>query len=248
MLNAWFQGSLGFPSGVRASASLTGGLMIIALFLMKPRYPMNGKEANTTVRYFRVFLQDLPYMIMVLGTLLTLAGLYYPIFFLQLNAIKNGINTHLAFYTIAILNGASVLGRVIPNLLADKLGAFNVIIPCIFLSSVLIFCTLAVKDEAGTMIFAILYGFFSGSYASVIGPVVASTADTDSEIGARLGVCFTFTGFGGLIGTPIAGALLSKSFLWWRPTLFSGISVLFGSACFLTTRYLLSRRKRTQWL
>jgi len=30
--------------------------------------------------------------------------------------------------------------------------------------------------------------------ASVIPPLVASTADTDSEIGARLGVCFTFTG------------------------------------------------------
>jgi hypothetical protein len=30
--------------------------------------------------------------------------------------------------------------------------------------------------------------------ASVLGPMVASTADTDSEIGARLGVCFTFAG------------------------------------------------------
>ena len=30
--------------------------------------------------------------------------------------------------------------------------------------------------------------------ASVVAPMIASTADTDSEIGARLGVCFTFTG------------------------------------------------------
>jgi hypothetical protein len=29
---------------------------------------------------------------------------------------------------------------------------------------------------------------------SVLPPVISSTADTDSEIGARLGVCFTFTG------------------------------------------------------
>jgi hypothetical protein len=61
------------------------------------------------------------------------------------------------------LNGASVLGRVIPNLLADKLGAFNVVFPCVFMSSILVFCTLAVEDAAGTMIFAILYGFFSGA-------------------------------------------------------------------------------------
>ncbi|KIM41319.1 hypothetical protein M413DRAFT_72154 [Hebeloma cylindrosporum] len=194
MLNAWFHGALGFHSGVRASAGLTGGLMIIALFLMKPRYPVNGKKASSTLRYFRVFLQDLPYAIMILGTFLTLAGLYYPIFFLQLNAIKNGMDPHLAFYTLAILNGASGLGRVIPNLLVYRLGAFNVLIPCVFLASVLVFCTLAIKDVAGTMVFAILYGFFSGSYVSVLPPTVGSTADTDSEIGARLGVCFTFTG------------------------------------------------------
>jgi hypothetical protein len=29
---------------------------------------------------------------------------------------------------------------------------------------------------------------------SVLAPMIGSTADTDSEIGARLGVCFTFTG------------------------------------------------------
>ena len=35
-------------------------------------------------------------------TFLTLAGLYYPIFFLQLNAIKNGMDPHLAFYTVSL--------------------------------------------------------------------------------------------------------------------------------------------------
>jgi len=110
------------------------------------------------------------------------------------------------------LNGASVLGRVIPNLLVYRLGAFNVTIPCVFGTSLLIFCTLVIKDVAGTMIFAILYGFFSGACKwiptpsnliivltvaidlSVFLPMINSTADTDSEIGARFGVCFTFTG------------------------------------------------------
>ncbi|KAF8961854.1 major facilitator superfamily domain-containing protein [Flammula alnicola] len=248
MLNAWFHGSLGFHSGVKASAGLTGGLLIISLLLMKPQYPKNAKKAISTLRSFRIFLHDFPYVIMIVGTVLTLAGLYYPIFFLQLNAIKNGISPHLAFYTIAILNGASVLGRVIPNLLVYRFGAFNIIVPCVFISSLLVFCTLAVNDVAGTMIFAILYGFFSGSYASVLPAMVSSTADNDSEIGARLGVCFTFTGFGGLIGTPIAGALLSTSFLWWRPTLFSGMCVFCGASCFFASRFLLSRRKRTQVL
>ncbi|KAF9484040.1 MFS general substrate transporter [Pholiota conissans] len=246
MLNAWFHGSLGFHSGVKASAGLTGGLMLLAIILMKPRYPKNKKKAISTIQSFKVFLPDFPYVIMILGTILSLSGLYYPIFYLQLNAIKNGITPHLAFYTIAILNAASAVGRVVPSLLVYRLGAFNVIIPCVYAASILVFCTLAINNVAGTMIFAILYGFFSGSYASVLPAMVSSTAANDAEIGARLGVCFTFTGFGGLIGTPIAGALLSTSFLWWRPTLFSGICVFGGASCFSIARTFLARRRHTQ--
>ncbi|PPQ63899.1 hypothetical protein CVT24_010366 [Panaeolus cyanescens] len=214
ILNKWFHGSLGFHSGVKASGGLTGGLLIIALILMKPRYPPNPKKAISTFQSFKTFLRDYTYVLMIIGMGTILAGLYYPIFFVQLNAIKNGINPTLAFYTITILNGASVVGRVVPNLFVHKTGPFNMIIPCIFVSALLVFCTLAVDNAPGTIIFAILYGFFSGSYISLLAPVIASTATKDSEIGARLGVCFTFTGLGGLVGTPIAGALLTSSFIW----------------------------------
>ncbi|KAF8810257.1 MFS general substrate transporter [Phlegmacium glaucopus] len=248
MLNALFHGPVGFNSGVKISAGMIAGLLVISLLLMKPRYPQNRKKAVSILHSFRVFLRDLPYVIMILGTTLTLTGLYYPIFFLQLNSIKNGIAPGLAFYTIAILNGSSVIGRVIPNLFVYRFGPFNVIIPCVLIASALVFCTLAVKDVAGTMVFAILYGFFSGSYIGLLAPVIGSTAVNDSEIGARLGVCFTFTGFGGLIGTPIAGALLSSSFIWWRPILFSGLCVFSGALCFFTSRFLIARRKGTSWL
>lgn len=37
----------------------------------------------------------------VTRTILVFAGLYFPIFFVQLNAIKNGIDPELAFYTVS---------------------------------------------------------------------------------------------------------------------------------------------------
>jgi len=67
MLNAWFHGSLGFHSGVKASGALNGGLLLIALVLMQPRYPLNGKKADSTFSNFRGFLRETPYVIMILG-------------------------------------------------------------------------------------------------------------------------------------------------------------------------------------
>jgi len=67
MLNAWFHGSLGFHSGVKASGALNGGLLLIALVLMQPRYPLNRKKADSTFSNFRGFLHETPYVIMIFG-------------------------------------------------------------------------------------------------------------------------------------------------------------------------------------
>ncbi|RDB17264.1 Riboflavin transporter MCH5 [Hypsizygus marmoreus] len=216
MLNRLFHGSLGFHSSVRASAGMCLGLFALALPLLKPRLPPSRRHSSL-LSTFRIFVRDVPYVIMTFGTTITYAGLYFPIFFVQLNAIKNGIEPKLAFYTIAILNTASILGRILPALVVPRVGVFNVVIPCLGAASILIYCTLVVNTAAGTIIFAILYGFFSGTYAGLLGPMIGSLAKSDSEIGARMGICLAFTGIGALVGTPISGALLSTSFIWWRP-------------------------------
>ncbi|KAG6861148.1 hypothetical protein C0995_003416 [Termitomyces sp. Mi166 len=235
MLNKLFYGPAGFHGGVRTSAGLCLGLLAIALLLLRPRFRPK-KSHISTARVFKDFLRDPPYVIMVCGTTVTYTGLYFPIFFLQLNAIKIGINATLAFYTIAILNGASVFGRIFPNMLVNYVGIFNMVIMCTTITGILVFCPLAIKDVAGTMIFSIMYGFFSGA------------SRNNSEIGARLGICFAFTGIGGLVGTPISGALLTGSYIWWRPFLFSGLCVFTGTFCFIVSRHLSSRVKSTHIL
>ncbi|EDR10646.1 uncharacterized protein LACBIDRAFT_317337 [Laccaria bicolor S238N-H82] len=147
-----------------------------------------------------------------------------------------------------IMNAGSAAGRIVPNLFVYRFGVYNVIIPCVFIAAILVICTLAVNTAIGTLIFAVLYGFFSGAYASMLPPMVSSLAKNDGEMGARLGVCFTFTGLGGLVGTPIAGALLSPSFVWWRPILLPSLCVLISALCFTATRFLRVRKKGTQWL
>lgn len=76
-----------------------------------------------------------------------------------------------------MLNGASYFGRVLPNFLGDKVGPYNMIIPTSFISGIGIFAWLAVDSTAGLIVFAVVYGFFSGSFISLLPNIIIVSRD-----------------------------------------------------------------------
>lgn len=66
------------------------------------------------------------------------------------------------------MNAAAIPGRIIPGILADYYGPFNIIVPSIAINATLIFALFGVKTDAGTIVFAILFGFSSGSCKFVL--------------------------------------------------------------------------------
>lgn len=74
------------------------------------------------------------------------------------------------------------------------IGIYNVVIPCVEICSILIFCSITVKSAVATFTFAALYGLLAGGYMGLLAPTIGPLARKDSEIGARMGICFTFTG------------------------------------------------------
>lgn len=76
----------------------------------------------------------------------------------------HGVSPNVTQYALAILNGASIFGRIIPNWLADTYGPLTILTPQCFISGILIFCfTSMCKTEAGLIVFTILFGFSSGA-------------------------------------------------------------------------------------
>ncbi|PFH47140.1 hypothetical protein AMATHDRAFT_68353 [Amanita thiersii Skay4041] len=248
MLNTLFHGRVGFHNGVRISAGFLLGLMIISIALTKPRPPQMKTYKSSLWKDFCRFLCEPAYVLTTLGTFFTMISYYFPIFFLQLFAITQGIDPKLAFYTLTILNGASILGRIVPALVVNRYGVFNTMTLCLTGCTLLIFCDLGVKNATGIVLFAIAYGFFTGAFSGLLGPMVAALAKNDAEIGARMGICFTFSGIGGLLGNPIAGAFLSSSFEWWKPIVFAGMASAAGAALTLAARFLLVKQRGTQFV
>ncbi|QRV80924.1 major facilitator superfamily transporter [Ceratobasidium sp. AG-Ba] len=242
MLNKLFQ-RFGFANGVRASAFVVLGLLIIANLLMRTRLPPKSKGAQVPPPDFKAIMTDSAYLLTILGAFLILLGLFFPIFYLQLFAVVHGLDETLAFYSLAIMNAASVLGRTIPNFFADRFGAFNLVISCSAISGALIFTMFGVKSSGTLIVFSILYGFFSGAYISLIYPLIISLANGLNEVGTRLGTVFTIIAFAALTGTPIAGALLTGHLSWWRPITFSGVIVICGATALALARAIQAKRK-----
>lgn len=163
-------------------------------------------------------------------------GVFTPFFYLTEYAIAQGMSANLSSYILSILNASSVFGRLLPGVLADKMGWFNTI--CFFGSStgVLLLCWIAVKSNAAIIIFAALYGFFSGAIVSLMSPCIAHLSPTPSCIGTYLGMGMAVISVAGLTGTPITGALIDHYNSYTQAAIFSGVSTLAGAALVFVTK------------
>ncbi|RYO82724.1 hypothetical protein DL766_002343 [Monosporascus sp. MC13-8B] len=88
-----------------------------------------------------------------------------------------GLSYSSASILIIVLNGVALPFRVIPALIADRIGVLNVIVPLIYAWCIVAFCWLAVTNTTGYYIFTCFYGIVSvafsiASFASLTGPPI----------------------------------------------------------------------------
>src|ERR1700753_3434165 len=92
--------------------------------------------------------------------------------------------------------------------------------------------------NAPIIVFAALYGFFSGAGISFVPTICASIAPLQ-EIGTRTGLSIAIASFAGLTGSPIGGKIISDghgSFTYTK--VFAGVSCFIGTALIIVTRFV----------
>jgi MFS family permease len=208
------------------------GTLLIPLTVMKVRV----KPAQTRRLFELAAFKEVPFTMFSVGEFFGFMGLYIPFFYIQSYVInKNIMSSHLGFYMLSILNAASLFGRVIPNFLADKTGPFNMLVPCSLISAILAFVWIGIKNTGGIIVFCILYGFFSGTFVSLPPTTVVSLSPNMGVVGTRMGMSFSFAGFGLLVGNPVAGAIL-KSGSWVGVQAFCGAAVAIATVTMAIAR------------
>ena len=174
---------------------------------MKPRtQPSKQPRALIDWSAFR----EGPFVLVCLGMFFTFTGLYIPFFYSPTyGSCMTGLDDNVSFYLLPVISAGSIFGRVIPGLIADKAGPLNVLIPFGTVTAALTFAWLEIADTLGLWIFCGLYGFFSGAFTCLPPTIIAILTPDMTRVGTRLGMCFTFAGFGLLIGNPIAGTMVN---------------------------------------
>ncbi|PVH80562.1 MFS general substrate transporter [Cadophora sp. DSE1049] len=232
MTNLLPKSNIGFAWGQRICGFLSLFLLGIAAVTIRPT-PMTRKGKFLLLEAFKKPV----YSLEVAALFMVILGLWTPYFYIASYGLEHDMDAGLASYLFALLNAGSFVGRVLAGTFAQHLGQFNVMTLACYGSAILLFCWLKITSSAGLVIFSLLYGGTSGVVIALMMSTIAHTADHPSKIGTYISMATFVIGFGGLAGTPIAGALIGNNHGYTDAIVFSASVIMAGAAIFTGARY-----------
>ncbi|KAF4612794.1 hypothetical protein D9613_011747 [Agrocybe pediades] len=174
-----------FANMIRLTGALSFVMLLVSNILMKTRTQPARLIGlgNLPKPKIGVVFSDAAYVVSVISAFCINLGIFFPYFYLQLFATNLGVDEARAFYCITVLNGGSALGRLLPSFLADRAGAYNMLLVSLSITCGLAFAMFGLKDFSGVIAFAMCYGFWSGAYVSLIPCLLAQLSISPREQG-----------------------------------------------------------------
>lgn len=107
-------------------------------------------------------LKNTTFLLLCAGLSITYLGMFSPFFYATSYAQSLGHPTSFAFYLVSIINAASLFGKILPGVLVDRYGHFNLCGVAAMLSGTTALCWTAATSITGLVIWALAYGLTSG--------------------------------------------------------------------------------------
>ena len=243
--------TVGFPWTMRIVGFMVLALLALATICTSSFYKPQPYAELKNKRFFdNSAITTKEFGLLILSYFLFMFGMYSSITYLPSFSLASGMNPNLSFYIASIQNASSVFGRTIPPAMSDRLGRLNVQGSFMIISGLSVLCIWVTgTSHAQTIIFAIIYGFCTGSFVSLM--VVCLTVITKdmTVIGLRAGTMRFMIGFAIVAGVPAAGALIKpgevSNYGYMHMQIFTGIFLLAGGIVFLLFRQIVTKNK---WL
>ncbi|CAA9965082.1 MFS general substrate transporter [Pyrenophora teres f. maculata] len=233
LLNSSSGASLGFGWSIRIVAFVMAPFMLFACVVLRPRFPPRKTSRIWVAEPWR----SRQYVGLVVALYFMMMGMWTPLFYIPVYAVRRDMTPLLASYLLAIINGASTLGRVIPGIIADRLGKVNMFAFAGVGTGIVVFCINMPKTNAGIIVYSVFFGFISGTIISSGSAAISVCAKDPRTLGTYMGMGMGFAAFAVLIGPPINGALLDRYGGFEQISIFSGVMSLTGGFIALSAKF-----------
>ncbi|KAH7140005.1 major facilitator superfamily domain-containing protein [Dactylonectria estremocensis] len=228
-----YHNNLGFPWTLRSMGFIMLATYVPCLVWLKPRLPPRESGPWIDASAFR----ELPFIFFSLSMFLNFWGLYFAFFYLGTFArYQIGITDTISL--LMILNGVGVVGRIVPNLIADRwTGVLNILVALSFAASLLVYCWAAVNTQAGLVAFAVIYGLIAAALQALFPAAVTTMSPDPSRTGTRVGMILGFVSFANLTGPAICGILIrNQGGSYLGAQMFAASSIFLGAVMGLAAR------------
>ena len=232
------ESSVGLGWAIRAVTLVIGVLLFSANLVLRPRGPAAVKRAPRSLIDVDV-IKDVPFCVFTIGVGFVFLGMYTPFIYIQSYAMRTRItDSDLGFYILAILNSSSIVGRIIPSLIANKVGSMNMFMITITVLTITAYSLIVSHTLARLMVAAVIYGFFAGTFFACM-PTIAIRLIGDPKVtGTRMGMAFAVLSFPCLFGAPISGVILDATGTFDDVWIWSGTMLLVGGSIYSVARVL----------
>ncbi|KAF5694983.1 major facilitator superfamily transporter [Fusarium globosum] len=233
----------GYPWALRTAAFLILGLQVIACLTVRPRQKPVPKKLPAG-RLAAPFTEP-AFALLLVGIFILTYGMYIPIDYLPLSGLQEAhMSVDMSQYLVAIMNAASLFGRLGAGYGADIIGRWNMfIIACGVTGVSNLAVWIPATKSSITIGYAIMFGFASGAFVSLVGALPVSVSPIP-ELGYRMGIVFLVISIPALTMAPIGGAILQHASNGWVSLkVFAGVMCLVGSAIILGSRMLYTEKR-----
>ncbi|KAL5381797.1 hypothetical protein DPSP01_006980 [Paraphaeosphaeria sporulosa] len=212
---------------------------LVFLSIARPRLP--PRKVGPIVEWSA--FKDPAFSLFCCGMFLVLWAVFFAYFYISsFGRDILHVDPSTSLNLLLVLNAIGVPARILCNLIADKLGPVNTLIPAVLAAGILIFGWIGIHALPSLYVFCVIYGFFGGGIQSLFPAACASLTTDLKKMGVRTGMCFSFVSVACLTGPPIAGALIQRDdggYVYAQ--IFGGVALIGGTLTLMAAKFVRSR-------
>ncbi|KAB8237138.1 major facilitator superfamily domain-containing protein [Aspergillus alliaceus] len=207
----WGLNKYAWPTVLRGWAVVLFVLTGPLLAIIRPRIPPS--QAQKPHRIDLSFLTNRTFLLCQLGNVLEGLGFFAPAIYLPLYARSMGLRNEAVTATVALLSIATVFGCIFIGILIDRFHVTTAILVSSIGATVSIFLMWGFAETHPLLCaFAVVYGFFAGSFTSTYTGIVKEVKKEHPSVdaGIIIGVLASGRGIGSIACGPLSEALLQN--------------------------------------